>query len=121
MTQLEQIISKHYPKCRRNLNTQRKVRLSKAFSKYADLASVYDAIKKPLVDNWFVFTFMAWLYIEDGQQYVETSLMHESGGVFKNANTCYQSQGDMMGLGSAITYAKRYGISMIVGLGLRRG
>ena len=86
-----------------------------AFSKYADLASVYDAIKKPLVDNGFAY-FHGMVSGEDGQQYVETILMHESGGVFKTRIPAINRKGDMMGLGSAITYAKRYGISMVIGL-----
>ena len=86
-----------------------------AFSKYADLASVYDAIKKPLVDNGFAY-FHGMGAGEDGQQYVETLLMHESGGVFKTQIPAINRKGDMMGLGSAITYAKRYGISMVIGL-----
>ncbi len=86
-----------------------------AFSKYADLASVYDAIKKPLVDNGFAY-FHGMVAGEDGQQYVETLLMHESGGVFKTQIPAINRKGDMMGLGSAITYAKRYGISMVIGL-----
>ena len=86
-----------------------------AFSKYADLASVYDAIKKPLVDNGFAY-FHGMVAGEDGQQYVETLLMHASGGVFKTQLPAINRKGDMMGLGSAITYAKRYGISMVIGL-----
>ena len=86
-----------------------------AFSKYADLASVYDAIKKPLVDNGFAY-FHGMVAGEAGQQYVETLLMHESGGVFKTQIPAINRKGDMMGLGSAITYAKRYGISMVIGL-----
>ena len=53
---------------------------------------------------------------EDGTLYVETHLLHESGGSFKTRLPIINQKRDMQGLGSAITYAKRYGISMIVGL-----
>ena len=86
-----------------------------AFGKYADLATVYDAIKAPLASNGFAYCHEM-INTEDGTLYVETHLLHESGGTFKTRLPIINQKRDMQGLGSAITYAKRYGISMIVGL-----
>lgn len=86
-----------------------------AFGKYADLATVYDAIKEPLAINGFAYCHEM-INTEDGTLYVETHLLHESGGSFKTRIPAINQKRDMQGLGSAITYAKRYGISMIVGL-----
>lgn len=86
-----------------------------AFGKYADLASVYEVIRKPLVDNGFSYIHSLTTQ-EDGTHFVDTLLMHETGGTFKTSLPLIINKRDMQGLGSAITYAKRYGISMIVGL-----
>ena len=86
-----------------------------AFGKYADLATVYDAIKAPLASNGFAYCHEM-INTEDGTLYVETHLLHETGGSFKTRIPAINQKRDMQGLGSAITYAKRYGISMIVGL-----
>jgi len=86
-----------------------------AFGKYADLGTVYDAIKAPLASNGFAYCHEM-INTEDGSIYVETHLLHESGGTFKTRLPILNKKNDMQGLGSAITYAKRYGISMIVGL-----
>ena len=86
-----------------------------AFGKYADLATVYEVIRKPLVDNGFSYIHSLTTH-EDGTHFVDTLLMHEKGGTFKTSLPLIINKRDMQGLGSAITYAKRYGISMIVGL-----
>lgn len=86
-----------------------------AFGKYADLANVYETIRKPLSEHGFAY-FHSMTTDQDGKEFVETLLMHESGGTFKTRLPVINKKNDMQGLGSAITYAKRYGISMIVGL-----
>ncbi len=85
------------------------------FGKYADLATVYEVIRKPLVENGFSYVHSLTTQ-EDGTHFVDTLLMHETGGTFKTSLPLIINKRDMQGLGSAITYAKRYGISMIVGL-----
>ena len=86
-----------------------------AFGKYADLATVYEVIRKPLVENGFSYVHSLTTQ-ENGDHFVDTLLMHETGGTFKTSLPLIINKRDMQGLGSAITYAKRYGISMIVGL-----
>tara|TARA_B100001057_G_C22802390_1_gene932030 strand:+ start:679 stop:1362 length:684 start_codon:yes stop_codon:yes gene_type:complete len=86
-----------------------------AFGKYADLATVYETIRKPLTEQGFAY-FHSMVTEQEGSEFVETLLMHETGGTFKTRLPVINKKGDMQGLGSAITYAKRYGISMIVGL-----
>ena len=85
------------------------------FGKYADLATVYEVIRKPLVENGFSYVHSLTTQ-ENGDHFVDTLLMHETGGTFKTSLPLIINKRDMQGLGSAITYAKRYGISMIVGL-----
>ena len=85
------------------------------FGKYADLATVYEVIRKPLVENGFSYVHSLTTQ-ENGDHFVDTLLMHETGGTFKTSLPLIITKRDMQGLGSAITYAKRYGISMIVGL-----
>ena len=86
-----------------------------AFGTYADLATVYETIRKPLTEHGFAY-FHSMVTEQEGSEFVETLLMHETGGTFKTRLPVINKKGDMQGLGSAITYAKRYGISMIVGL-----
>lgn len=85
------------------------------FGKYADLAEVYETIRKPLTDHGFAY-FHSMVTDQDGREFVETLLIHETGGTYKTRLPVINKTRDMQGLGSAITYAKRYGISMIVGL-----
>ena len=85
------------------------------FGKYADLAKVYETIREPLTEHGFAY-FHSMVTEQDGGEFVETLLMHETGGTFKTRLPVINKNRDMQGLGSAITYAKRYGISMIVGL-----
>ena len=67
-----------------------------AFGKYADLATVYDAIKAPLASNGFAYCHEM-INTEDGTLYVETHLLHESGGSFKTRLPIINQKRDMQG------------------------
>lgn len=82
-------------------------------SKYADLASVWDSCREPLSKNGLsitqVFIFM------DGT-YLETTLMHTSGQWISSILPIQPVRNDPQGVGSAITYMRRYALSAIVGI-----
>lgn len=49
-------------------------------------------------------------------QYVSTILHHSSGHLFQSKVYLELKKGDMQSVGSAITYARRYGLTMITGV-----
>lgn len=80
---------------------------------YADLASVIDAIREPLAANGLAITQA--MDSEEGKQVLLTRLLHASGEWIEGA---YPIPANLSGqqLGSALTYARRYSISGIVGI-----
>ena len=83
-------------------------------NKYADLASCWDACRKALTSNGIAVVQMPEKDVIG--YYVETLLTHSSGEWI--ASKCYISlqKDDCQGLGSGITYARRYGLSAMVGI-----
>ena len=83
-------------------------------TRYADLASCWDACRKALTSNGIAVVQMP--EKDATGYYVETLLTHSSGEWI--ASKCYiaLSKDDAQGLGSAITYARRYGLSAMVGI-----
>ena len=83
-------------------------------SKYADLASVWDACRKPLADNGLS---VVQLPGGDGQTLsVTTILMHESGEWIEGTMTMTPTKNDPQGVGSCLTYARRYALAATVGI-----
>jgi hypothetical protein len=83
-------------------------------SKYADLASVWDACRKPLSDNGLS---VVQLPGGDGQTLsVTTILMHESGEWIEGTMTMTPTKNDPQGVGSCLTYARRYALAATVGI-----
>jgi hypothetical protein len=83
-------------------------------SKYADLASVWDAIREPLSANALaVIQFPR--STEEGVE-IETLLAHESGEWVAETLTLPVGKYDPQGIGSAITYAKRYSLQAMAGI-----
>src|SRR5512143_3702631 len=83
-------------------------------NRYADLAAIIDAVRKPLTDNGLSFTQTTEVHV-DGAFLLVTTLRHASGqwiaGTYPlPANAKSQE------LGSALTYAKRYTLSSITGI-----
>lgn len=84
-------------------------------SKYADLASVIDAIKPALADNGLWFRQVT--HPSDKGVCVETVIHHASG----QSVSCGQlfmpaSKMDAQGFGSALTYARRYSLMAALGV-----
>ena len=73
-------------------------------NKYADLASVTDAIKKPLNENGLAYSQI--IHRVEGGVGVETIIIHESGETMSNGITFVPApKNDPHGYGSALTYA----------------
>ena len=83
-------------------------------SKYADLGSVLDACQSALHDNGFAI--MQPCGKDQEGAFVETVLAHESGESFASRVYLVIGKQDMQGVGSAITYARRYGLLGMAGL-----
>lgn len=83
-------------------------------SKYADLASVIDAAKKPLADNGLAV--IQTTEIEGDAIVLVTLLSHSSGEWIKGRYPVKPVKNDPQGLGSALTYARRYAFSAITGI-----
>jgi hypothetical protein len=83
-------------------------------SKYADLASVWEACRKPLADNGL--SVLQYTRIEACGPVLVTTLAHSSGESIDGVTPLLMGKQDMQALGSAITYARRYGLAAIVGV-----
>ncbi len=82
-------------------------------SKYADYGSVLEAVKDPLNDNGIVV--LQPHVIQDGKHYVKTVLVHaESGEEYSSMTPVVcAKENNPQDLGSAITYARRYGLQSL--------
>ncbi len=84
-------------------------------SKYSDLASVWDACREPLTRNGFCViqpvTSMSTTSVT-----VTTMLAHKSGEWIACDLTLTSDKATPQGIGSAITYARRYGLSAMAGI-----
>ena len=84
-------------------------------SKYADLASVVDAIRGPFAEHGLSYV-QAPKPIDGERVCVETLLMHASGQWISSEVDVPVSKQDAQGYGSALTYARRYGLQAIAGV-----
>jgi len=82
-------------------------------SKYADLASIWDAARIPLSKHG-----LSVVQTLNGSNPIvlETTLLHSSGQWIRGAIPLILVKQDMQGLGSAITYARRYCLAAICGV-----
>ena len=84
-------------------------------AKYATLASVWDACRKPLTDNGL--SVVQTCSIGDSEGLIlDTTLLHISGQWISGELAVKPTKNDPQGIGSAITYARRYGLAAIVGI-----
>jgi hypothetical protein len=83
-------------------------------SKYADLGSVIDATFPALHANGFAVMQPAGM--DDMGQFVETHFCHISGKTFSSRIYLVIGKNDMQGVGSAHTYARRYGLLAMAGV-----
>ena len=83
-------------------------------SKYADLTSVMDACMPALNENG-IAVYQP-VRVEGGTTFVDTVLLHSSGETLQCSLPLVVGKNDMQGLGSAITYARRYGLMCMAGI-----
>ena len=84
-------------------------------SSYADLNSVWEACRQLLGENGLSVTQT--MDVGEGHSLiVETILLHESGEWITSRLPMVLAKNDPQGIGSAITYARRYGLSAIIGI-----
>ena len=83
-------------------------------SKYSDLSQVMEAISGPFADNELSFIQSPGF---DGTRItVTTRIMHSSGEWIEGECVLPPTKNDAQGYGSAITYAKRYGLQAMAGV-----
>lgn len=83
-------------------------------SKYADLSSVVEAVKTPLLECGI--TFLQGVQDAEGGVAVETMLLHSSGEWLSSTLRLPATKQDAQGYGSAITYGRRYGLQAMCGV-----
>jgi hypothetical protein len=85
-------------------------------SKYADLASIVEAIRLPFAKNGLSYS-QCIEPTEKDEVRVETMIMHSSGEWMSCGVIALPvAKSDAQGFGSAITYARRYGLAAAVGV-----
>lgn len=83
-------------------------------SKYADLASCWEACREALAKNGL--SVMQSPSAEGQTVTVTTVLSHASGEWMRGTLTVTAAKGDPQAIGSAITYARRYSLAAFVGI-----
>jgi hypothetical protein len=84
-------------------------------SKYADLQSVWEAARPALQKSGLSVT-QTFANTNGEVVTVVTTLLHKSGEWIRSELTLKPSKPDPQGIGSAITYGRRYGLSAILGI-----
>lgn len=84
-------------------------------NRYADLASVWDACREPLSANGLAVAQLV-TAADKSSVTVETRLMHEGGETLSSVLTMPVERPTAQGVGSAITYARRYALAALVGV-----
>ena len=85
-------------------------------SKYADLASCWDACRKQLAANNLAVIQTIYVHWESGQTMLATTLVHSSGEWIRSDLPVLAKDLSPQAQGSGITYARRYALAAIVGL-----
>jgi hypothetical protein len=85
--------------------------------KYADLASVWEACRKPLTDNGLaVFQTATFIPEYPDMVAIETTLSHSSGEFITGLMAAKPTKADPQSIGSCITYLRRYSLAAICGV-----
>lgn len=84
-------------------------------TRYADLASVMDAIREPMLVNGLAIQHQQ-LPGDPGRLVLRTVLRHKSGEFLASVAVVPLSKQDAQGMGSALTYARRYGVAAMLGV-----
>jgi hypothetical protein len=84
-------------------------------SRYADLASCWDACRKQLTDNELA-VIQTTDIMQDGRTVLITTLAHASGQWVRSVTPVLVKDDGPQAQGSGLTYARRYALAAIVGL-----
>jgi hypothetical protein len=84
-------------------------------SKYADLSSVWDAVREPLTANGLAVIQTTSAPPDGSSVIVTTMLAHSSGQWVRDSLVLQPTKRDPQGIGSAITYGRRYALAAITG------
>jgi len=82
-------------------------------SKYASLADILDVIRQPLAENGLSF-----VQLPEAEHQLTTLLMHTSGEWIRSTYSMTPAKNDPQGLGSVITYQRRYALGAVLGLNI---
>lgn len=85
-------------------------------SKYADLSSVWDVCRSPLTKNGLCVVQQVDGLSQNGEIILNTILMHSSGQWVKSVILMKLIDNKPQTYGSTLTYARRYGLSSLVGV-----
>lgn len=84
-------------------------------SKYAGLAAIWDACREALTGNGLSVVQMP-LDSGDGRVALTTTLLHASGEYISSTCSTRLQQDSAQGVGSALTYLRRYALAAMVGV-----
>lgn len=84
-------------------------------SRYADLGAIWDACRLALTDNGISVVQMP-EDAADGRVALTTVLLHSSGEFIGNTVSARLTKDDAQGVGSALTYLRRYALASFVGV-----
>lgn len=84
-------------------------------SNYADLASVWEAVREPLSSNGLA-VIQTPLETDGAVVKLETMLVHESGEWITGVLTMKPKDSTPQGIGSCLTYARRYSLQAMTGV-----
>ena len=84
-------------------------------SRYADLPAVWEACRKPLTDNGLSVVQMP-VDAGEGRVGLTSVLMHSSGQYISSTVSSKLTQDSAQGIGSALTYLRRYALAALVGI-----
>jgi hypothetical protein len=82
--------------------------------KYASIDAIWDIVRKPLSSNGL--SLIQTTYEQNDKIYLETTLLHSSGEWIETYMPINATKQDPQTIGSAITYARRYSMSAILGV-----
>ena len=85
-------------------------------SKYADLASMWDACREALTANSLSVVQMPMDAQLEGYTSLRTLLLHGSGQYLATTVSARLTKDDAQGIGSALTYLRRYALAAMVGI-----
>ncbi len=82
-------------------------------NKYASLSNIIEATQKPLSECG-----LAVLQLPAGENQLTTMLIHETGEYIAETYTMKPAKNDPQGIGSAITYQRRYAMGAVLNLNI---